>query len=194
MLLDFTLDVVSAFLYSNSILCLYSIGFIYEVASTAQTVAKRSPETIIEFILMRSVGYSAPVFESDYFAALDIEVDGIHVNTCSETGESRPAVEIIGTFLQEVRDRWMMAYLLQEYFRSISEATLHGFSKDRVKRLIEDVTWLQEGKGGDKDELHPLDGICSKSSSGHVDRTVNSHRSNQVKDRLVAHTADWERD
>ena len=96
----------------------------------------------MKFVLVRSVLDFSAVLEFDCFATFDVEVERVHVNTCRETRIARPGVELVGSNVIDVRDRWVMADLLKEHIRSICKLSLESLAEDRVERLVENVAWL----------------------------------------------------
>ena len=55
------------------------------------------------------------------------------------------------------------------------------------------MSWLQERQSVDNDQLHTLYRILGEGSFSQIDRTVDASSCDRVKDRLVLHAADRER-
>ena len=68
---------------------------------------------------MRCVRDPGTVFEVNYLASLNIEVDRIHVNSGGEAGVAAPIVEIVGSLLIQERDGRVVTDLLHIYVRAI---------------------------------------------------------------------------
>jgi len=139
MLFDLSLEIVSTLLDSNRICGLDAICFIFEIARSTESMHKCAPQTIDELVLMRRVSYFTSILEIYGLASHNNQVDRVHVDTCRECGIACPAVEFVGTFHIDKRNRWMMANLLEMHRGSISHGTLHGLAEDGVQWFIEDV-------------------------------------------------------
>ena len=79
-LLDLSLEVVTAFSDSDSVICGYTVRLIKELTSAGNAVHKRAPEGIMELVLVGCICDLPAVFESDGLATFHVEVDRVHMN------------------------------------------------------------------------------------------------------------------
>ena len=84
MLLDLSLEVVSALFDPNRVLSLDTVCFICEIACSAQCMHQCAPERIVKLVLMRRVRDPTSVRENDRLASFNIQVNGIHVDSRRE--------------------------------------------------------------------------------------------------------------
>ena len=191
-LLDLTLDVVAPLLSADRVRPCDAVRLVKEIARSCDAMHQGAPETVMELVLVRSVRDPSTVLESDRLATFDIEVDAVEVDSGSEAGVAGPAVEFVGAFLADEGDRRVMADLLERDPGAIGQVPLHGFAEDRVKRLVPDVTRLQERDRCRHDKLHPLNGVSRLSSPSHEDWAMDRHSCDQIDDGDVGHAADGE--
>ena len=139
MLLDFTPHIISTLLDSNRILGSDAIGLIREVASSAEVMHQCSPQTIQKLVLMWRVRNFTSILERYRLSTNNYQIDRVHVDTCRELRVARPVIQMVGAFNIDVRNRWMMADLLEMHRGSISHLALEGFAKDGVEWFVEDM-------------------------------------------------------
>jgi hypothetical protein len=70
--------------------------------------------------------------------------------------------------LIHVWDRRVMGYLFHKYVWTINEVTLKSFTKNGIKRFIENVTWLDETQGCCNNKFHSFHWIWGLGCCIHV--------------------------
>jgi len=63
-----------------------------------------------------------------------------------KAGVARPVEDLIGALKQDVRDRRVMAHLLQVKVAPVTKTRLNGFTKNRVQGFVPSVSGVDEGE------------------------------------------------
>lgn len=106
---------------------------------------KRAKDRVEELVLMGPVfNLCAIASEMNCFGAINMQVYWIQVGFGREAAVTVPFVTFVWAFLEHVRDRRVMGYLLHIYVGTVDEVALESFTEDGVQRFIPLVTWLDE--------------------------------------------------
>ncbi len=122
---------------------------------------------------MRRILYLCTVLEEYRFSSNDIKIDCVHVDSGGELGVAKPSVQLLGAFLADEADGWMMANLLQKDRSAIDKTSLQSLTENGVQWLIEDVTWLQKRKRCYYHILHSLDWAGGCCGTCHINWTMD---------------------
>ena len=79
-LLDLSLEVVTAFFDAYSVICGDTVCLIKELTSAGNAVHKRAPEGIIELVLVGCICDLPAVFKSDGLATFHVKVNRVHMD------------------------------------------------------------------------------------------------------------------
>jgi hypothetical protein len=82
--------------------------------------------------LLWSVGDSCAVFELYRFATSYVQLNWVEISFRLELCVTMPTVQLIRTYLKEVRDWRMMADLLDVYVWAVLQAALISLAEDGV--------------------------------------------------------------
>lgn len=150
-----------------------SVLFVFKRDPSADEMHQGSPKRIQNFVLMRLIRDDSAIVELNPFASCDIQFNAVKMSFRRVRTIAPPPVQIVWSDLKHIRDWRMVRHLLHVYLRAIIMLALVRLAKDRIERLVEPVTRVQEAQTCCDHKLHPSYRICSESRCIQVGWTVD---------------------
>ena len=117
----------------------------------------RAEERVAENVILVVVYYRRAVRKLNDFMAADFEIYGVEICFDGEGGVPRPSIRRKRWSLEKyVRNRRLVAYLLEEYHGSIGQLSLIGFTEYWIQRLIPRMATVEERETCDYHKFHSL--------------------------------------
>ena len=131
-----------------------------------------SDQVILESILNITEGDLRSIWEFNHFMSTDFEINVVPACFYSEVRVTVESEHVVRAFKSNIRNRRMVANLLQIHKSAIAQVCLISFTEHRVQRLQPVVSWINVCKGGHHGLFHPHKRIIRHSSYTQVNRDV----------------------
>lgn len=186
-------NIVAPFAFNapNFVPATHSVLFVIELAASANVVNQGAPQRVYELVLVGRVRDLTPVFEGDLFATRHVQINRVHVSFRFEGRVAVPAIQIVWTHDEAVRDGRMVTHLLHVHLRPVLQKSLESLAEDRIERFVEDVGGVEKTDRFNHHELHALNWILAQRRSSHIVWRMHRKRSDEIEHGLVRHALDW---
>lgn len=165
---------------------------VLEVHSSYQLVAHGAHHEVVKVVVVVGESNLLAVLELEEFVAIGCEVGGVHASLCVVAGPPGKNVVLAGSLDHEVRDRRVVAGLLQVNQTAVLPHGFVSLTEDGVQGFLENFFEIKEGQSSNDSVFHLFDRILGMRGLVKVNSITAGHSRHDLQHRLMHHALDRE--